>query len=73
MDAEIEAKKETDGEVSLGDIVESEFTEEREGRKVFFYILNVILSNWEILQSYKSMIGITPNPNSLGTHIHLAA
>ena len=35
MDAEIEAKKETDGEVSLGDIVESEFTEEREGRKVF--------------------------------------
>ena len=37
MDAEIEAKKETDGEVSLGDIVESEFTEEREGRKVFLY------------------------------------
>ena len=36
MDAEIEAKKESDGEVSLGDIVESEFTEEREGRKVFF-------------------------------------
>ena len=36
MDAEIKAKKETDGEVSLGDIVESEFTEERERRKVFF-------------------------------------
>ena len=36
MDAEIEAKKETDGEVSLCDIVESEFTEEREGRKVSF-------------------------------------
>ena len=36
MDAEIEAKKESDGEVSLGDIVESEFTEERERRKVFF-------------------------------------
>ena len=34
MDAGIEAKKETDREVSLGDIVESEFTEEREGRKV---------------------------------------
>ena len=34
MDTEIEAKKETNGEVSLGDIVESEFTEEREGRKV---------------------------------------
>ena len=34
MDAEIEAKKESDGEVSLGDIVQSEFAEEREGRKV---------------------------------------
>ena len=39
MDAEIKAKKETDGEVSLGDIGESEFTEEREGRKVFFLYL----------------------------------
>ena len=37
MDAGIEAKKETDREVSLGDIVESEFTEEREGRKVKFF------------------------------------
>ena len=73
MDAEIKAKKETDGEVSLGDIVESEFTEEREGRKVFFYILNVILTKWGILHSYNSMIGITSNPNYLGTHIHLAA
>ena len=48
MDTEIEAKKETDGEVSLGDIVESEFTEEREGRKVFvLYFECHLVKLWE--------------------------
>ena len=47
MDAEIEAKKESDGEVSLGDIVESEFTEEREGRKVFFVFWMASCQNGE--------------------------
>ena len=51
----------------------SSLKKEREER-YFFYILNVISSNWGILlHSYKSMIGIISNPNSLGTHIHLAA
>ena len=54
MDAEIEAKKETDGEVSLGDIVESEFTEEREGRKVFFFIF--WMSSWQKGESYTLII-----------------